>query len=94
MVCPFCSSEATKVLNSRPESTERARKGRCTQCGQAFPPSSGPTADGPMVKKRDGRLEPLSRVKLTKGMKRYHSINDSSTDELVLGASGRLRFRG
>lgn len=70
MICPFCGSEATKVVDSRLDSTGRARKRRCAQCGHAFSTVERVTPYGLMVKKRDGRLEPFSRAKLTKGITR------------------------
>lgn len=70
MICPFCGSEATKVVDSRLDSTGRARERRCAQCGHAFSTVERVTPYGLMVKKRDGRLEPFSRAKLTKGITR------------------------
>ena len=68
MMCPFCGSETTKVLDSRLDSSGRARKRRCANCGQAFYTVERVTADGLVVKKRDGRLEPFSRAKLIRGI--------------------------
>ncbi|MGH3907021.1 MAG: ATP cone domain-containing protein [Pseudonocardiaceae bacterium] len=70
MICPFCGSEATKVVDSRKETAGRVRKRRCTECGQPFSTIERITAEGFIVRKRDGRLEPFSRTKLIRGITR------------------------
>ena len=70
MVCPFCGSEATKVVDSRSESAGRVRKRRCVDCGQPFSTIERIMPEGLVVKKRDGRLEPFSRAKLIRGITR------------------------
>lgn len=70
MVCPFCGSEATKVVDSRKDSAGRVRKRRCGECGQPFSTIERIMAEEFMVRKRDGRLEPFSRAKLIRGITR------------------------
>lgn len=70
MVCPFCGSEATKVVDSRKDAAGRVRKRRCSVCGQPFSTTERIMAEGLMVRKRDGRLEPFSRAKLVRGITR------------------------
>src|SRR5260370_4504326 len=68
MLCPFCGSDATRVIDSRADSVGRVRKRRCPECGHAFTTVERIATESLMVKKRDGRLEDFSRAKLVRGI--------------------------
>ena len=68
MLCPFCGSDVTKVVDSRADRAGRLRKRRCSECGQAFTTVERIAAESLMVRKRDGRLEEFSRAKLVRGI--------------------------
>jgi transcriptional repressor NrdR len=74
VLCPFCGSEVTKVVDSRPDGLGRIRRRRCGSCGQPFSTVERIAADAVMVKKRDGRLEPFSRSKLLTGIVKATSL--------------------
>lgn len=70
MLCPSCGDENTKVIDSRPDPLGRTRQRRCPACGQRFSTVERIAVEDLMVRKRDGSLEPFSRVKLVRGVTR------------------------
>ena len=100
MKCPFCSSESTRVLDSRPteDNTSIRRRRECEDCGGRFTTYGG-TKDSLVIKK-DGRRE-IQREKIMNGLlracekrpislERLSSIVDSIEDEVT--RSGRYGF--
>lgn len=86
MICPFCGSEATKVVDSRKDTSGRLRKRRCTECGQPFSTIERITAEGFMVRKRDSHLEPFSRTKLVRSIIRaahLYALSPSDVNAFV-----------
>jgi transcriptional repressor NrdR len=78
MLCPFCGSEATKVIDSRPDDLGRVRRRRCIACRRPFSTVERISAEALMVQKRDGRLEPFSRSKLVRGIVKAASLTTLS----------------
>lgn len=83
MKCPFCKTDNTKVINSRPSKDGRAirRRRECVSCGERFTTYERIEEFQPMVVKKDGRREPFDRKKIIDGIlkaceKRPVSIND------------------
>ncbi|GBD85130.1 transcriptional repressor NrdR [bacterium BMS3Abin02] len=69
MQCPFCASEDTRVIDSRPveEGSAIRRRRECVSCGNRF--TTYERADIPLiVRKRDGRLEPFEIDKVRAGL--------------------------
>ena len=68
MICPYCSHEETKVLDSRVGDTSVRRRRECFQCSRRF--TTYETADVMdfVVVKKDNRREPFSRAKITAGI--------------------------
>lgn len=94
MLCPFCGSDNTKVVDSRADATGRARKRRCAECGQAFTTMERITTESLMVRKRDGRLERFSRAKLVKGITKaahLYALPPADVDAFVDRVVGRLQ---
>jgi transcriptional repressor NrdR len=82
MQCPFCSSDDTRVIDSRPvESGSAIRRRRvCGSCGLRF--TTYERADVPMiVRKRDGRLEPFEIGKVRGGLE--HALADRPVDDRI-----------
>jgi transcriptional repressor NrdR len=84
MHCPFCSSESTRVVDSRltePGDAVRRRR-QCVACEARF--TTYERAEGPLVAvvKRDGRREPFDRQKLLRGLTRAASKRPVSEEEL------------
>jgi len=70
MQCPFCTSEDTRVIDSRPVEDGSAirRRRECASCGNRF--TTYERADIPLiVRKRDGRLEPFEIDKVRAGLR-------------------------
>jgi transcriptional repressor NrdR len=70
MFCPFCTSEETKVVDSRlAEDGEQVRRRReCLGCHERFTTREVTNLEIPRVVKRDGRCCGFSDEKLRKGM--------------------------
>ncbi len=66
MTCPFCSSDDTKVINSRPsdEGASIRRRRECTMCGRRFTTYERAQFEALMVRKRSGRHEAFNPDKL------------------------------
>ena len=72
MHCPFCSSDSTRVVDSRlsePGDAVRRRR-QCEQCGERFTTYERAEEPRVMVTKRDGRRERFDRQKLVRGLAR------------------------
>lgn len=66
MKCPYCSSQDTRVVNSRPsdESTAIRRRRECAACHRRFTTYERAQFEALMVEKRSGRLEAFNPDKL------------------------------
>lgn len=69
MRCPLCSTEDTRVIDSRPaeEGTAIRRRRECTVCGERFTTFER-SAKGATVIKRNGSREPFDRAKMRRGL--------------------------
>ncbi len=70
MNCPFCSSDDTKVTDSRPESAGIRRRRECLTCGQRFSTLERIEIANVVLLKKDGRREPFDRHKLIAGVRK------------------------
>lgn len=94
MQCPFCGSDVTKVVDSRPDLGGRMRRRRCSDCGGAFHTTERATTDSLTVRKRDGRLEPFSRSKLVSAITKaahLYAIPPADVDAFVDRVVGMLQ---
>lgn len=68
MRCPLCQSDDTKVVDSRPSSTESAirRRRECVRCGHRFTTYERPVAA--VVIKRDGSRQQFDAEKVRRGV--------------------------
>ena len=66
MKCPYCSSNDTRVVNSRPadEGTAIRRRRECAACHRRFTSYERAQFEALMVRKRSGRLEAFNPDKL------------------------------
>ncbi len=66
MKCPYCSSEDTRVINSRPadDSTAIRRRRECASCGRRYTTYERAQFEALMVVKRSGRREAFNPDKL------------------------------
>lgn len=70
MRCPFCSSQDTRVIDSRlvGEGEQIRRRRECTGCKERFTTYESPELNYPRVIKSDGRREPFIEDKLRAGI--------------------------
>ena len=66
MKCPYCSSNDTRVVNSRPadDGTAIRRRRECAACHRRFTTYERAQFEALMVRKRSGRLEAFNPDKL------------------------------
>ena len=72
MICPFCSHEDTRVVDSRltRDGLQIRRRRQCESCGSRFNTFEAPELKAPRVIKADGGREAFSEAKLRDGMMR------------------------
>ncbi len=82
VLCPFCSSDSTQVIDTRPIPDGVRRRRECTGCGERF--TTYERAEEPRldVVKRDGRRERFDRQKLLRGLARAAGGRPVSADQL------------
>ena len=70
MICPFCASDATKVVDKREggdgKTTRRRRE--CTKCGRRFTTFERVETLDLLIVKKDGKREIFDRSKLRSGI--------------------------
>ena len=84
MRCPFCSSDSTRVVDSRlaePGDAIRRRR-ECSSCGERFTTYERVEAPPITVVKRDGTKEPFDRQKLLRGLSRAAGGRPVTTEQL------------
>lgn len=70
MICPFCSSEQTRVVDKREQDTGKTtrRRRECIKCSRRFTTFERPETLDLLVIKKDGRREVFDRLKLRGGI--------------------------
>ena len=94
MRCPFCSSEDTRVIDSRlgdgGESVRRRRA--CTDCEERFTTFEHVVLQLPQIIKSDGRRERFDELKLRRGLQRALEKRPVNA-ETIEGAVNRILRR-
>ena len=72
MLCPFCSHQDTRVVDSRltRDGLQIRRRRQCESCGSRFNTFESPELKAPRIIKSDGGREAFSEQKLRDGMMR------------------------
>ena len=67
MICPFCSHDDSRVVDSRPveDGTQIRRRRECPQCGERFSTQEVALLN---IIKRSGATEPFAREKVLVGV--------------------------
>ncbi len=68
MKCPYCGSDDSKVVDSRPTDDKIRRRRECIRCRTRFTTYEIVEMPLLMVEKRDGTFEPFNRSKLINGI--------------------------
>ncbi len=93
MHCPVCSSEDTKVVDSRlsGDGYSVRRRRECEKCQNRFSTVEEMEILDLTLQKRDGRREPYSRSKLEAGLKKALEKRPCSADDFkaLVGAIER-----
>ena len=95
MRCPFCPASDTRVVDSRSADGGASvrRRRLCTECERRFTTYERASIV-PLVRKRDGRLEPYDGEKLRRGVVRAvadRPIPAKAVDRLVEETTQRLQ---
>ena len=83
MHCPFCSTEETKVIDSRLVGSghQVRRRRECLQCHERFTTYEAAELVMPRIVKRDGRRIPFDEEKLKSGIHRALEKRPVSTEQ-------------
>ena len=92
MLCQMCRSVETKVIDSRSAEEGRTirRRRECIECGHRFTTYER-AAYQPLVRKRNGQLEPFSPDKVRAGIERAladRTVPTGTVETLVMQAEG------
>ena len=69
MICPYCSQEETKVLETRETSPNETRRRReCLSCNKRFTTYERIELKPILIVKKDGKREQFDREKIMKGL--------------------------
>jgi transcriptional repressor NrdR len=95
MRCPFCTSEDTRVIDSRPaeEGLAIRRRRACATCGQRFTTFERPVVVM-TVAKRDGTRQPFDSNKVRSGIERAladQPVAEEAVDDLVRRVESYVR---
>ncbi len=84
MRCPYCSDEASRVIDSRlaRDGTEIRRRRECSECGRRFTTRERVDDVLPKIFKRDERREEFQRDKLITAVQKACEKRPVSTDAL------------
>ena len=99
MHCQFCSSDSTRVVDSRlsePGDAVRRRR-ECEECGERFTTYERAEEPRVMVTKRDGRRERFDSQKLLRGLARAaggRPVSDAQLEAVAGWIAAELRRDG
>lgn len=84
MKCPACNAPETKVIDSRasPAGDSIRRRRECESCGGRFTTHERMELSLPVIIKKDGRREPLSREKILSGIVKSCQKRPVTTDQI------------
>jgi transcriptional repressor NrdR len=97
--CPYCSFDATRVVDSRlaePGDAVRRRR-ECGDCGNRFTTYERAEEPAVIVTKRDGRRERFDRQKLLRGLVRAANkrpVSDEQLEALAESIAAQVRRGG
>ena len=84
MICPFCSHEATKVVDKREgaDSKTTRRRRECQKCGRRFTTFERAETLDLLIVKKDGKREVFDRLKLRGGIIKSCEKRPISSDDI------------
>ena len=83
MICPFCTHDDSRVVDSRPveDGTQIRRRRECPECGERFSTQEVALLN---IIKRSGATEPFAREKVLVGVRKACQGRPVGDDDLVL----------
>ncbi len=95
MICPYCSSDATRVIDKRPSDEKTFRRRReCEKCEKRFTTYERIEMVPLTIIKKDGRREEFDRNKIRIGIMRAcekRPINQEKIEKIVDEIESELR---
>jgi transcriptional repressor NrdR len=96
MICPFCNSDKTKVLDKREigARTVTRRRRECLDCAKRFTTYERIEELDIYIIKKDGRREPYDRIKLRTGISKAcekRPVSQETINDIVDRIEGDLR---
>lgn len=84
MFCPYCSTQETKVIDSRlvDEGTQVRRRRECVSCGERFTTMETAALVLPLIIKRDGRRCNFETEKLRMGLMKAVEKRPVSSEQI------------
>jgi transcriptional repressor NrdR len=95
--CPYCSSELTQVIDTRPADDAVRRRRECSACGQRFTTYERAEEPRVTVVKRDGSRERFDRQKLMRGLARAaggRPVSDDQLEAVAASIAAEVRREG
>ena len=97
MLCPYCSSKETRVVDKRssPDLKSIRRRRECLGCNKRFTTHENITSFELKVIKKDGGVEPFSRDKLLKGITlacEKRPVSPEQIDDIVNYIESKIRI--
>ncbi|MEW6717388.1 MAG: transcriptional regulator NrdR [Chloroflexota bacterium] len=98
MLCPYCQSERTKVVDtSRNRHGGIRRRRECLECDQRFSTYERPIFASPLIRKQDNTREEFDREKLARGVRiacAKRPVSASDIDRLTGEVEAALQALG
>jgi len=82
MLCPFCSSEETKVMDKRDFGGITKRRRECLKCSKRFNTHENVERSEIRVVKKDGRRESYDREKIRRGIAKACEKRPIGTEQI------------
>ena len=99
MECPQCQADSLRVIDSRDVDAEPAirRRRECERCGFRFTTYERVETPALTIMKKDGRREPFSREKLSRGIRRAcekRPVSEPDVERMIAQAEQEIRGFG
>lgn len=97
MLCPYCQSHETKVVDKRDTGSITRRRRECEKCNKRFSTLEDIEKARIRVAKKDGTREDFDKEKLKRGIElacRKRPISTEKIDKMLMQIEDKLRKKG
>jgi len=97
MLCPYCQSPKTKVVDKRDSGRITRRRRECESCSKRFSTLEEIEEAKLRVIKKDSTREDFDRAKLKKGIElacRKRPVSTEKIDKMIMDIEDKLRKKG